>query len=42
MQAHRDDLVDYVLATYALPRTRRTPQDWRRLTRLAAKLAGSA
>ena len=40
MQAHRDDLVDYVLATYALPRTHRTPQDWQRLTQLAARLAG--
>jgi uncharacterized protein (DUF2235 family) len=40
MQAHRDDLVNYVLATYALPRTRRTPQDWRRVTRLTAKLSG--
>ena len=34
------DLMDYVLAAYALPRTRRTPQDWRRVTRLAARLAG--
>jgi uncharacterized protein (DUF2235 family) len=34
------DLRDYVLATYAVPRTRRTPQDWRRLTVLAARLAG--
>ena len=40
MKAHRDDLVDYLLATYALPRTRRTPQDWQRVTRLAARLAG--
>ena len=24
------DLMDYVLAAYALPRTRRSPQDWRR------------
>jgi uncharacterized protein (DUF2235 family) len=34
------DLMDYVLATYALPRTRRTPQDWRRVRLLAARLAG--
>ena len=24
------DLMDYVLAAYAVPRTRRSPQDWRR------------
>jgi uncharacterized protein (DUF2235 family) len=34
------DLMDYVLAAYAVPRTRRTPQDWRRVTLLAARLAG--
>jgi uncharacterized protein (DUF2235 family) len=34
------DLIDYVLAAYAVPRTRRSPQDWRRLTVLAARLAG--
>jgi uncharacterized protein (DUF2235 family) len=34
------DLMDYVLAAYALPRTHRTPQDWRRVKRLAARLAG--
>ncbi len=34
------DLMDYVLAAYVLPRTRRTPQDWRRVTLLAARLAG--
>jgi hypothetical protein len=34
------DLMDYVLATYALPRTRRTSQDWRRVKRVAAGLAG--
>jgi uncharacterized protein (DUF2235 family) len=33
-------LMDYVLAAYALPRTPRTPQDWRRVTRLAARLSG--
>jgi len=34
------DLMDYVLAAYAVPRTRRTPQDWRRVTLLAERLAG--
>ncbi len=34
------ELMDYVLATYALPRTHRSPQDWRRVTMLAARLAG--
>lgn len=34
------DLMDYVLAAYAVPRTHRSPQDWRRLTLLAARLAG--
>ena len=34
------DLRDYVLAAYAVPRTRRSPQDWRRVTLLAARLAG--
>ena len=34
------DLMDFVLAAYAVPRTRRSPQDWRRLTRLAERLAG--
>ncbi len=34
------DLMDYVLAAYAVPRTRRSPQDWRRVTLLAASLAG--
>jgi uncharacterized protein (DUF2235 family) len=33
-------LMDYVLAAYALPRTPRTPQDWRRVKRLAARLSG--
>ena len=40
LPAEWDDLVDYVLASYALPRTRRTPQDWQRVSRLAARLAG--
>ena len=34
------ELMDYVLAAYAMPRTHRTPQDWRRVTRLAARLSG--
>jgi uncharacterized protein (DUF2235 family) len=34
------DLMDYVIAACAVPRTRRSPQDWRRLTLLAAQLAG--
>jgi len=34
------DLMDYVLAAYAVPRTGRSPQDWRRLRILAARLAG--
>ena len=34
------DLMDYVLAAYAMPRTRRSPQDWQRVTLLAARLAG--
>jgi uncharacterized protein (DUF2235 family) len=33
-------LMDYVLGAYALPRTRRTPQDWNRVRRLAARLVG--
>jgi Uncharacterized alpha/beta hydrolase domain (DUF2235) len=32
--------MDYLLGAYALPRTRRTPQDWTRVRRLAARLAG--
>lgn len=36
----QDDLRDYVLATCALPRTQRSPQDWQRLNRLAAQLTG--
>ncbi len=34
------DLMDYVLTAYALPRTRRSPRDWQRVTVLAARLAG--
>jgi uncharacterized protein (DUF2235 family) len=34
------DLMDYVLAAYAVPRTRRNPQDWRRVALVAARLAG--
>jgi hypothetical protein len=32
--------MDYVLAAYAVPRTRRSPHDWRRLRMLTARLAG--
>ena len=38
--ARSDNLMDYVLATYALPRTSRTPQEWRRVTWLASTLCG--
>jgi uncharacterized protein (DUF2235 family) len=34
------DLSDYVLGAYAMPRTRRSPQDWRRVALVAARLAG--
>ncbi len=33
-------LLDYALATYALPRQGRTPQEWRRVTELTEILAG--
>ena len=32
------ELMDYVLAAYALPRTRRTRQDWMRVTQVASRL----
>lgn len=35
-----DNLSEYVLATYAMPRTERTAQDWQRVNRLAGLLAG--
>jgi hypothetical protein len=35
-----DNLMDHVLATYSLPRTSRTPQEWRRVTWLASTLCG--
>jgi uncharacterized protein (DUF2235 family) len=35
-----NQLTDYLLAAYALPRTHRSPQDWKRVRRLAARLAG--
>ena len=35
-----DRLLDYALATYAVPRTERSAQDWQRVTRLAAQLTG--
>ncbi|KGI66941.1 DUF2235 domain-containing protein [Mycolicibacterium rufum] len=34
------ELREYVLATYALPRTAREPADWQRISRLAATLSG--
>ncbi len=36
------ELREYVLATYALPRTAREPADWQRVSRLAAALSGGA
>lgn len=35
-----DTLSDYVLATYPMPRTERSAQDWQRVNRLAGQLAG--
>lgn len=40
--ARSDDLLDYALATYALPRTPRTPQDWQRVRQLTEQLRGEA
>jgi uncharacterized protein (DUF2235 family) len=37
-----DDLVTYVLATYALPSTARTPKDWEHVHRLVAQLIGNS
>jgi uncharacterized protein (DUF2235 family) len=34
------DLMDYVLGAYALPRTHRSAQDWKRVTRVAARISG--
>ena len=34
------DFRQYVLDTYAMPRTRRSPSDWQRVARLAAQLCG--
>ncbi|MGA5464382.1 phospholipase effector Tle1 domain-containing protein [Mycobacterium sp. NPDC050041] len=39
---HHDDLLDYLLAVFALPRTRRTGEDWQRVGALAAGLAGGS
>jgi Uncharacterized alpha/beta hydrolase domain (DUF2235) len=36
----RDTLLDYLLATYVLPRTDRTAADWARVNRMAAELTG--
>ena len=35
------DLKDYVISAYALPRTRRTPEDWSRVADLTAQLSGA-
>ena len=35
-----DDLVDFFVSAYGLPRTRRTPREWARITQLAAELNG--
>ncbi|MDV3127691.1 DUF2235 domain-containing protein [Mycobacterium sp. 21AC1] len=40
LPARSDDLGDYALATYVLPTTARTPQDWHRVSRLTAQLLG--
>lgn len=37
-QGSPDGLLDYLLTTYALPRTARTAQDWRQVSRLVAEL----
>jgi uncharacterized protein (DUF2235 family) len=37
-----NDLVDYVVSTYGLPRTHRTPQEWARVTRLVTALNDGA
>lgn len=42
LPARSDDLLDYALATYALPRTPRTPQDWQRVHQLTAQLRADA
>jgi uncharacterized protein (DUF2235 family) len=36
------ELLDYALAHWVLPHTHRTPEDWARLARLAAELAGTS
>jgi uncharacterized protein (DUF2235 family) len=36
------ELMDYVLATYAVPRTHRTEQDWLRVRELASQLSGKS
>ncbi len=38
--AGSNDLVDYLLATYALPRRLRTAREWRRVNRIVANLVG--
>ncbi|MDT5264271.1 MAG: hypothetical protein QOI90_897, partial [Mycobacterium sp.] len=38
LRPHWDDLVDYVVSAYGLPRTRRTPREWALVAQLAAEL----
>ncbi|MDH6197969.1 uncharacterized protein (DUF2235 family) [Mycobacterium frederiksbergense] len=40
LPTHSDDVLDYALDTYVLPRTARTAQDWKQLRVLAAQLFG--
>jgi uncharacterized protein (DUF2235 family) len=42
LRERSDDLVSYALATFALPRTTRTPQDWEHVKGLAAELIGDS
>jgi uncharacterized protein (DUF2235 family) len=41
LPAGSDNVLEYALSAYALPRARRTKQDWRRVAGLAWKLAGA-
>ena len=41
LPAGSDNVLEYALSAYVLPRTRRTPQDWRQVAGLAWKLAGA-
>lgn len=40
LPSRSDDLLDYALATFVLPRTARTAQDWQRVRTLASQLLG--